>query len=159
MSETPNLLSAANIAAIDPIRHVHQFNERALRITRTLGERTGLERIGIHLVRLPAGCDSTQFHYHDADEEFIYVLEGRAVAEIGDERHEIGPGDFMGFPAPSPPHNLHNPHSVDLVYLVGGERNACDVVHYPRVQRSMLKAAGRRAWVEWSHLNELPRRP
>ena len=146
MSETSCLLTAANIAAIEPVRHVHQFNERAVRLTRTLGERTGLQRIGIHLVRLPAGCDSTQFHYHDADEEFIYVLEGRGIAEIGEQRHEIGPGDFMGFPTPSPAHNLHNPHEADLVYLVGGERNACDVVHYPRIRRSMLKSPRPRSW-------------
>ena len=44
-----------------------------------------MQRIGVHIVRLAPGRESTQFHYHDADEEFLYVLEGRGIAEIGDE--------------------------------------------------------------------------
>lgn len=153
--DQPVLLTAADIEALPEQRHVHQFNPDALRLTRTLGERVGLERIGIHLVRLPQGADSTQFHYHDADEEFLLVLAGRGIAEIGEDRFEIGPGDFMGFPAPSPPHMLHNPHPEDLVYLMGGERNPVDVVHYPRIRRSMMKSHGRRAWVDWDELHEL----
>lgn len=151
----PVLLTAAAIGKLPERRHVHQFNPAAVRLTRTLGEEVGLERIGVHLVRLPQGADSTQYHYHDADEEFLLVLSGRGIAEIGDSRFEIGAGDFMGFPAPSPPHVLHNPHQEDLVYLMGGERNPADVVHYPRIRRSMLKSHGRRRWVDWDDLHEL----
>jgi len=149
------LIRAGEIDALPEQRHVHQFNPTAARLTRTLGQRVGLERIGIHLVRLEQGSDSTQFHYHDSDEEFLYVLAGRGIAEIGDQRFEVGPGDFMGFPAPSPAHMLHNPYPEDLVYLMGGERNPADVVHYPRIRRSMIKSHGRRSWVDWDHLHEL----
>ena len=126
-----------------------------MRHTRNLGARCALQRIGVHLVRLEPGAESTQFHYHDADEEFLYVLAGRGIAEIGDSSFEVGPGDFMGFPAPSPAHCLKNPYAEDLVYLMGGERNAADVVHYPRIRRSMIKSHGRRQWVGWEHLNDL----
>ena len=149
------LLKAKDIEAMRPERRRHPFNDNALRVTRTLSDLTGMRRIGIHLVRLEAGRESTQFHYHDADEEFLYVLEGRGIAEIGDEEHEVGPGDFMGFGAPSAPHALRNPFDEDLVYLMGGERNATDVVHYPRIARSMMKGGERRAWVDWDHLHEL----
>lgn len=155
MTETTrHLLAAAQIAAMPERRHQHQFNDNAVRMTRTLGVATGLERIGVHLIRLAPGRDSTQHHYHDADEEFVYVVSGRGLAHIGDERWEVGAGDFMGFPAPSPPHSLSNPFEEDLVYLVGGERNAVDTVHYPRIQRSMLKAPGTRRWVDWKDLHD-----
>ncbi len=149
------LLNAAAIDAIEPVRREHQFNSNAVRLTRTLGERVGMQRIGVHIVRLQPGHDSTQFHYHDADEEFLYVLEGRGIAEIGDERFEVGPGDFMGFTAPSEAHTLCNPFTEDLVYLMAGERNPNDVVHYPRIRRTMIKGPGPRRWVDWDHLHEL----
>jgi uncharacterized cupin superfamily protein len=126
-----------------------------VRLTRTLGTRVGMQRIGVHVVRLEPGRESTQFHFHDADEEFLYVLEGRGIADIGDERFEVGPGDFMGFATPSPAHTLSNPFDRDLVYLMAGERNPNDVVHYPRIRRSMIKGLGRRRWVDWDNLYEL----
>ncbi|MEQ8485982.1 MAG: cupin domain-containing protein [Pseudomonadales bacterium] len=149
------LLTAAEIAAMPERHHRHQFNDNAVRLTRTLGEAVGLTRIGLHLVRLEPGRDSTQHHYHDADEEFIYVLSGRGVACIGEATFEVGPGDCMGFPAPGPAHSLTNPGDEDLVYLVGGERNAVDAVHYPRIGRSMLKAHGRKRWVDWPNLHDV----
>ena len=149
----PNLIRAAEIQALPEEPHVHQFNDRAVRMTRTLGTAVGLARIGIHLIRLAPGHDSTQFHSHSADEEFIYILEGRAIAEIGDQEYEVGPGDFIGLPVPSPAHNLRNSFAEDCHYLVGGERNPLDVVDYPRIRRSMLKRP--RRWVAWEDLNEI----
>jgi len=151
----PALLDAAAIAAMPPHARRHQFNSNAVRLTRTLSDRVGLQRLGVHIVTLAPGRESTQFHFHDADEEFIYVLSGRGVAEIGDDTFEIGAGDFMGFTAPSAPHTLTNPYDVDLVYLMAGERNPNDVVHYPRIRRTMLKGPGPRRWVDWDNLHEL----
>ncbi|MGE0622803.1 MAG: cupin domain-containing protein [Pseudomonadales bacterium] len=148
-------LTAVDIAAIPERAHRHQFNANAVRMTRTLGIPAGLTRLGVHLIRLEPGRDSTQFHYHDADEEFIYVLEGEGTAFIGEAQHRVGPGDFMGFPSPSPGHGLRNDGEDDLVYLVGGESNPADVVHYPWIRRTMIKSHGRRAWVDWDHLNDL----
>lgn len=150
------LLPFSDIEAIEEIEHQHQFNPNAIRLTRTLGTRTGLSRIGVHLVRLQTGRDSTQFHYHDSDEEFIYILEGRGIAHIGEESFEVSAGDFMGFPAPSPAHSLHNPNAQDLVYLMGGERNPADLVHYPKIRRTMLKSHGKRSFVDWDDLTDLP---
>jgi uncharacterized cupin superfamily protein len=143
------------ISSLEETEHRHQFNDNAVRWTRNLGAMTGLNRIGLHLVRLTQGRDSTQHHYHDADEEFVYILNGRGIARIGDAEYEVGAGDFMGFPAPSPAHSLHNPHETPLVYLMGGERNRSDVVHYPLIGRSMIKSHGRRLWVDWVNLHEL----
>jgi uncharacterized cupin superfamily protein len=156
MSDTKGpLLTAAAINALPPTRRVHQFNSNAVRLTRTLGELVGLQRIGVHIVRLEPGRESTQYHYHDADEEFLYILQGRALAEIGEERFEVGAGDFMGFATPSPPHTLVNAFDQDLVYLMAGERNPNDIVHYPRIRRSMIKGPGNRRWVDWDDLHDV----
>ena len=149
------LLTAADIDAIPPVRRVHQFNSNAVRLTRTLGELVGLQRIGVHIVRLEPGRESTQFHYHDADEEFLYILEGRAIAEIGDDRFEVAAGDFMGFATPSLPHTLINTFDADLVYLMVGERNPNDIVHYPKIRRSMIKGPGGKRWFDWDALHDV----
>jgi uncharacterized cupin superfamily protein len=140
----PCLLSAAEIEAMEERRHVHQFNADAVRMTRSPGDLLGLQRLGLHLVRLTPGHDSTTFHCHEQDEEFLYILSGRGIAEIGEDRHEVGAGDLMAFPAGSPGHMLRNPYDEDLVYLMGGERNALDVVRYPRDGRTLFKYHGHR---------------
>jgi uncharacterized cupin superfamily protein len=149
-------LSATDIAQLTEVRHQHQFNDNAVRMTRTLSDAAGLTRLGVHIVRLETNRDSTQFHFHEATEEFIYVLSGRGIADIGDEQFDVGPGDFMGFTAPSEPHAMRNPYAEDLVYLVAGEHVANDVVHYPRIRRTMIKSPGKkRQWVDWNHLHSL----
>ena len=153
-----HLIRKAELEALPEQETRHQFNSNAIRRSRNLTGPTGMQRIGIHLVRIAPGRDSTTHHYHDADEEFLYILSGRGIAKIGHEEHEVGPGDFMGFPAPSPAHSMRNPYDDDLVYLMGGERWPVDIVHYPDLGRSLLKSHGRRAWLDDSDLSDLPPR-
>jgi uncharacterized cupin superfamily protein len=155
---TQHLVSAREIAQAPELVTQHQFNANAIRHSKNLGDTAGMQRIGVHLVRIETGHDSTTHHYHDADEEFIYILSGRGIARIGADSIEVGAGDFMGFPAPSPAHCLHNPFEEDLVYLMGGERWAVDVVHYPDLGRSMIKANGQRMWTETDNFQSLPPR-
>ena len=152
MSDQRHLLRREEIEALPERAHTHQFNANAVRLTRTLSDPTGLGRVGIHIVRLEPGRDSTQFHYHDNDEEFIYVLSGRGEARIGNTVQAVSAGDFMGFPTGGPAHALHNNGDEDLVYLMGGERNANDAVHYPDIQKSMFKTGGQRLAAQWEDL-------
>ncbi|MDA1075927.1 MAG: cupin domain-containing protein [Proteobacteria bacterium] len=152
---SPFHLSASEIDAIEPFRRQHQFNDNAVRLTRTLGERVGMQRIGIHLITVEPGFETTQHHYHDSDEEFIYVLEGEGEARIGDAVFTVTAGDFMGFPTPSPAHSMRNTSSANLVYLVGGENNPEEVVHYPDIKRTMIRAHGKRRYVDWEHLKDV----
>ena len=149
------LIKKAVIDSTTEERRVHQFNPEAIRHARALSDLTDLKRLGVHLVRLEQGYSSSEFHFHDGTEEFVYILSGRGIAEIGDERCAVEAGDFMGFTAPSAPHNLENPFDEDLVYLVGGERAQADVVHYPRADRTLIKQGRRRRWLKTSDLNDL----
>ena len=148
-------LSASDITRLPEIHDKHQFNENAVRVTRRLSDGTGLQRLGIHLVRLQPGKESTQFHTHDANEEFLYILEGEGVADIGEQTINVGRGDFMGFPTGSSAHTMRNESDSDLVYLMGGERNLPDVVHYPRINRSMIKSEHTRKYIDWDALHDI----
>ena len=106
MSE--HLVTTQRIAELEEVRVEHQFNSNAIRFTKNLGSITGLKRLGIHQVRLAPGRDSTTHHYHEADEEFLYIISGNGIAKIGAEEFKVHAGDFMGFPSPSLPHSMHN---------------------------------------------------
>lgn len=145
MSErNKELLTAEAIAALPEHARQHAFNPNGVRHTRALSDACGLTQIGVHLVRLTTGRESTEYHSHAHDEEWIYILSGRGVAEIGGRKAEVKAGDFMGFVAASAPHTMANPHPEDLVYLVGGTRHAYDVVDYPRRGVRSYKYAGKR---------------
>lgn len=121
----------------------------------SLSERAGLTRLGLHLLRVPPGKESFVYHSHQGEEEFIYILAGRGVAEIDEREVEVGPGDFMGFPAPSVGHHLRNPFSEDLVYLSGGERRALEVADYPRLRKRLIRSGGEGHVVDWDQQKKI----
>ncbi len=147
-NHSPHLLTAQQIQELPEEIFIHPLNPEAVRHTKSLGDLVGLERLGIHLVRVASGQASTQFHFHHHEEEFLYILAGKGIADIGDTQHEVGPGDFMGFTAPSLPHSLHNPFDEDLVYLMGGERREFDVCDYPHIHKRQFRSHDHRQVVD-----------
>lgn len=148
----PHLLKASDIEAMQEKVKVHELNPQAVRHTKSLSDAVGMMQLGIHLVRVEPGKETTQFHFHHREEEFIYIISGKGIAEIGEEQFEVEAGDFMGFTAPSLPHCMKNPFEVDLVYLMGGERRSSDVCDYPRLQKRLFRVNGDRKLVDWEHL-------
>lgn len=146
------LLTAKNIRDQEEKRFVHPLNPKAVRHGKSLGDLTGLQNIGVHQVRLEPGDESTQYHFHYQEEEFVYILSGKGTLEVGDESYEVGPGDFMGFPAPSPPHVMTNTFEVDLVYLMGGQRLPYDVTDYPRIKKRLYRQDGEKKLVDFDQL-------
>lgn len=140
------LLSARAIAQMPEQVFIHPLNPKAIRHTKSLGTAIGFDHLGIHLIRLAPGDDSTQHHTHQIEEEFIYVIAGRGLALIGTDAHEVGPGDFMGFVAGSLPHSLSNPFAVDLVYLVGGLNLEYDICDYPKLGQRMYRIGETRTY-------------
>ncbi len=149
--------SAGRIAALEERVHVHQFNANAIRHTRSLGDLAGLTDMGVHLVRVEPGRETTAHHFHGQDEEFLYVLSGRGVATIGEEDLPVGPGDFMAFPKNSLAHSMRVPADAadDLVYLMGGTRAPIDVCTYPRLRRRMYRIDGAKEYVEMDDLKKV----
>lgn len=148
------LLKASTIAAMKEVRRVHRLNRRAVRNGKSLGDAVGMKDMGIHLVRIRPGDQTTEYHTHYCDEEFLFILAGRGVAEIGKRKVEVGADDFMGFTAGSPPHMMSNPFKTDLVYLMGGTRKPFDVSEYPRARVRSYKFAGKRNTVKYKDIRE-----
>jgi uncharacterized cupin superfamily protein len=152
------LLSAGEIAALKEQKVVHQHNGNAVRHTRSLTDLLGLEDIGVHMVRIEPGHDSTTFHTHHFDEEFLYIISGRGIARLGDVEQEIGAGDFLAFGKHSVAHSLTNSFHEDLVYLMGGSRNEVDVCDYPDLNRRQYRLNGNREFVDMEQITRVPPR-
>ncbi len=149
--------SAGRIAGLPERAHVHQFNPNAVRHMRSLGDLAGLGDMGVHLVRIEPGGDTTEHHFHGQDEEFLFILSGKGEATIGETVIVVGPGDFLGFPKNSPAHSMHVPEDAteDLVYLMGGTRSPIDVCTYPRAGLRMYRIDGEKEYVELADLNKV----
>lgn len=111
MSETPPTLLRARDRPAE-VSFQHPLNERSEIHGFQLSRLVGLGRTAVNLVRVPPGKESYVYHSHETEEEWIYLLSGRAIAEIDGGEYEVGPGDFMGFPTPSVAHHLCNPRPV-----------------------------------------------
>ena len=142
------LLRKSEVDALAEERRPHPLDPSLVRRTRSLGDATGLATLGVNLVRLEKGDTSSVQHTHQQDEEWVYVLSGHGIANIGEDRHEVGPGDFMGFTAGSAAHNLHNPNAEDLVYLVGGNRLPFDICDYPGIGKRRYRIDGKNVYVD-----------
>lgn len=156
-SKKPALHTTADIRRMKEDQFVHFLNPGAVRYTRSLGDAAGLQTIGVHLVRLKQGDESTEYHFHHQDEEWVYILSGRGVAEIGGRKYKIAAGDFMGFTAPSEPHGMTNPYKADLVYLVGGNRTPLDVCDYPRIKKRRYRMNGDNVYLDLAALTPVKR--
>ena len=107
----------------------------------TMARTSGLKRVSVNHVRIAPGKESYTPHAHQREEEWIYVLAGQGIVLIADEEWEVGPGDFIAFPAPQSVHHLRNPGPLELVCLMGGENAAYDAVDFP-VQGKRLVRIG-----------------
>lgn len=131
MSTEGYLLRAHQIAAMEGLAKTHFLNPNAQRINKSLGDATGLTGLGIHLIEVQPGHDTTEFHVHHYEDEAVYILDGTATARIGDTQVTVGPGDFLGYRKGGLPHGLTNTGDGVLRCLVMGQRLAHDVGDYP----------------------------
>jgi uncharacterized cupin superfamily protein len=101
---------------------------------RRLGDAAGITNFGVNLVRLEPGAYSSQRHWHTAEDEFLYVLEGTPTLVTDEGETVLRPGMAAGFPkGEANGHHLVNRTGATVLFLVVGDRPAEDDVFYPDV--------------------------
>ncbi|TAN04421.1 MAG: cupin domain-containing protein [Rhodanobacteraceae bacterium] len=100
-----------------------------------LGDAGGLTDFGVNLLELPPGGWSSQRHWHSAEDEFVWVLEGEVVLIDDQGEHAMRAGDCATFRKGDPNgHHLVNRSGQPARCLEVGSRkpddDACD---YPDV--------------------------
>ncbi|QEX20148.1 transcriptional regulator [Hypericibacter adhaerens] len=105
------------------------------RVRQALGDAAGLTHFGVNLLRLPPGSWSSLRHWHSAEDEFLWVLEGELVLVTEGREQVLRPGDCAGFKAGvADGHHLQNRSDRPaLVLEVGTRRPDEDVTDYPDV--------------------------
>ena len=98
---------------------------------RELGLASGLTQFGVNLMRLPPGTWSSQRHWHDREDEFVYVLDGELVLVTDDGEETLRAGDCAGFRAGERNgHHLQNRSGRDATFLAVGTRDDADWGQY-----------------------------
>jgi uncharacterized cupin superfamily protein len=96
-----------------------------------LGNAAGLTDFGVNLLRLPPGTWSSQRHWHEAEDEFVFVVEGEVVLITDSGEEILRPGDSAGFKAAiKDGHHLQNRSSADAILLEVGSRKPEDAGEY-----------------------------
>lgn len=139
------LLKAADIENMAGEKKVHFLNPNAVRINKSLGDATGLKHIGVHIVQVEPGRDTTEYHKHYYEEECVYVLSGRGLLVIEGDQYQLEKGDFVGFPRNTAAHNISNNGNEALVFMVMGQRLEHDVADYPNKEKRLYRNSG-----EWN---------
>jgi len=108
-----------------------------------LGDAAGLSQFGVNLMRLPPGSWTSQRHWHTAEDEFVWVVEGEVVLVTDEGEQRLVAGDCAGFPAGvANGHHIQNRSDREVVLLEVGTRapdtDGCD---YPDIDLVLHQGA------------------
>jgi uncharacterized cupin superfamily protein len=127
MVDRPNVVGDGDLQW-DEQSHGEKFGHRR----KQLGSAAGGEKLGCSLYEVPPGRRAFPYHYHLANEEAIYVLEGSGTLRIGEEEIRVSEGDYVALPARAEAaHQLVNSSESVLRYLCFSTMIEPDVMVYP----------------------------
>lgn len=173
----PEYLVRTPDVPLTALRHlIHPMDASNHRYTLSLGDSTGLTKLGVHFCRLSPGATSSTLHYHTNDEEWYYIIDAggddsgavllvweapegdRSDKEAGTEgegvprEEKLKTGDFMGFKAGDKGAHAHalRAGTKEVVYLVGGTRMPMDHSVYPLQETRVLTDRSQGGVQTWS---------
>lgn len=98
----------------------------------------GITQFGASVQTLQPGAMSSVRHWHEREDEFLYVLSGEVTITENDGKHLLQPGDAACWPAGVPDaHTVSNESAQACSYLIVGTRLTHDVCHYPDAGRTL----------------------
>ena len=119
----------------EPFNRVVAGRER-----KRLGNAVGLDQFGVNLTTLKPGAASALRHWHEKEDELVYILEGEVVLIEDDGETALKPGDAAGFKANvRNGHHLVNKSSRNAVYLEIGTRSKHERAEYPDVDLLVIR--------------------
>jgi uncharacterized cupin superfamily protein len=114
------------------------------RAKRALGDLFGFSQFGVNLTVLAPGTASAERHWHESEDEFVYVLEGELVLIDDGGEHVLSAGMCAGFKAGvANGHKLVNRSAQPAMVLEVGTRIEGDRAHYPEADMIAMKIDGK----------------
>jgi uncharacterized cupin superfamily protein len=105
-----------------------------------LGNAAGLDQFGVNLTTLKPGAASALRHWHEQEDELVFILQGEVVLIEDGGEILLKPGEAAGFKANSGNgHHLVNRTKGDVVYLEIGTRSKFERVEYSDVDLLVVR--------------------
>jgi uncharacterized cupin superfamily protein len=97
-----------------------------------LGNQLGLTQFGVNLTKLEPGASTSILHWHEQEDELVYILSGECVLIEGDSETVLTAGDSAGWKANTPVgHCIVNRSNAEVLLLEVGTRAPSERSHYP----------------------------
>ena len=103
-----------------------------------LGDAVGISQFGVALETLYPGGMSSQRHWHEEEDEFLFMLSGEVVLIEDDGEQILRPGDAAG---DANGHHVINRTEANATYLIFGTRAETDRAHYPDIDLEYVRDA------------------
>jgi uncharacterized cupin superfamily protein len=101
------------------------------RSRKRLARAAGITQYGVNICTLKPGAASSQRHWHENEDEFVYVLEGEVMLREDGGETVLRPGDAAAWKAGvANGHCLVNRSSRDAVFIEVGTRAPTERAHY-----------------------------
>lgn len=131
---------APRTASIYPATYASALKGRE---KRALGDPFGLSQFGVNLTTLPPGSWSSQRHWHEREDELVYVLEGEVTLIDDGGEHILAAGMCAGFKAGvANGHHLVNRSDKPALILEIGTRAGDERAHYCEADMHAVKSGG-----------------
>lgn len=112
-----------------------------------LSDAGGLTQFGAFVEILAPGGQTSLRHWHEEEDEFLYVLDGTVTLLENDGPRVIGPGACVCWPAGVPnAHCLRNDSASPATLFIVGSRFAEDACHYPDIDLHYARRNGFRSF-------------
>ena len=109
------------------------------RFRKRLGNAGGLTQFGVNLCRLEPGSASSQRHWHEKEDEFVYVLDGEVVLIENEGETILRTGDAASFKAGiENGHHLVNRSASDALILEIGTRADGERAYYSDIDMQVV---------------------
>jgi len=110
------------------------------RLRRRLGNAAGLEQFGVNLTTLKPGSATALRHWHEKEDELVYILEGEVVLIEDAGETLLKRGDAAGFKANvRNGHHLVNKSKSDAILLEIGTRSKNERAEYADIDMQVIR--------------------
>lgn len=110
------------------------------RSRKRLGNAAGLTQFGVNLCTLKPGAASSQRHWHENEDELVYVLAGEVVMCEDDGEIVLKAGDVAAWKAGvTNGHCLINRSDRDAVFIEVGSRAAVERAYYSDIDMMIVR--------------------
>ncbi len=144
----PNLLRAGQVpAVVCGNNYPARWSDLGLSEDIALSDAGGLSQFGAFVEILHPGGQSSLRHWHEEEDEFLYVLSGTVTLIENEGPTGIGPGTCACWPkGVANAHCLRNEGLGPATLFITGARLPEDACHYPDIDLHYTRRNGQRAF-------------